>query len=316
MLTLTRRAICAKLPTNVAIAAALGSAVLRPHSARAASFRKIYSFGGNGGAEFSSEYPSSIGIRTGQYIDALILNGMQHGGSGGSNPSTFQLSPEDYWTEFVLRSGTLVDYISLRSKNGAVLSGGGPSGGQTSLSGLRILGVGGRSGSLLNAISFTVIENYQQSKTVDRDGLAVLDFTPGGKVITTYEDKSLQTTQAFERTTQSFMELTVNTSAEGEYYAKFSASTGLKTSETTTQTIKTSSEEALKTGKKVEDTIPADQAAFLIAAITVMKDSDGNPWMYPSAGANWVKLRRLTYLYVLRMVLCLVVGVQVAARHL
>ena len=173
-----------------------------------------------------------------------------------------------------------------------MLSGGGPSGGQTSLSGLRILGVGGRSGSLLNAISFTVIENYQQSKTVDRDGLAVLDFTPGGKVITTYEDKSLQTTQAFERTTQSFMELTVNTSAEGEYYAKFSASTGLKTSETTTQTIKTSSEEALKTGKKVEDTIPADQAAFLIAAITVMKDSDGNPWMYPSAGANWVKLRR------------------------
>jgi hypothetical protein len=123
---------------------------------------------------------------------------------------------------------------------------------------------------------------------MDSNATAVLDFSPGGETVTTYEDKSLATAQAYERITESMKEFSINTSAEGEYFAKFSVSTGYKAADSSKETVKTSAEQSLKTGRKSERIVGANQVALLLSSVTIMNDSDGRPWMYPNVSANWV----------------------------
>ncbi len=121
---------------------------------------------------------------------------------------------------------------------------------------------GGACGGYLDQIRIEYIENYTPSKTIDDDARAVLDLQPPGRKITTYEDKKLLTAQAYERMTEHSLEFSFNSSAEAEYYAKFSVSTELKTRDSTRESIKTSSEQALNTGTKTEDTLGPDETAF------------------------------------------------------
>jgi hypothetical protein len=168
---------------------------------------------------------------------------------------------------------------------------GGGNGGESRVvvKGARILRIGGAGQGYLDRIKIEYIQNYQPSKNIDDDAQAVLDFQPGGRTITTYQDQKLATAQAYERITEQSIEFTFNTSAEGEFYGKFSASTGLKTANSTKTDIKTSSERALNTGQKIEETLGPDEAAFLIARIQIMQDSDGHYWVYPRLPPTWTK---------------------------
>jgi hypothetical protein len=47
-------------------------------------------FGGSGGAPFQLEYPQTIGLRT----DAVILNGVLHGGLGGTPTAQISVSED------------------------------------------------------------------------------------------------------------------------------------------------------------------------------------------------------------------------------
>jgi hypothetical protein len=59
-------------------------------------------YGGNnrGTTTFGMEYPESLGVRHGDTIDALLLNGTKYGGNGGADPVVVSLDDDDYWNSF------------------------------------------------------------------------------------------------------------------------------------------------------------------------------------------------------------------------
>ena len=80
--------------------------------------------------------------------------------------------------------------------------------------------------------------------------------------------------------------------ADLRYFGEASSfSTGLKTTNSTKEDVKSSSEQALKSGRTVEETLSPEEAAFSIVAVRVMRDADQNIWLYPTAAPNWIKLK-------------------------
>jgi hypothetical protein len=248
-------------------------------------------FGGRKpGSPFEMEYPASVGMRSGDQVDALILNGLRHGGTGGINPVIMTLDDDDYWGSFTVRSGDGIDRLELSSVKGIKLAGGGLGGGRQAIDGVRILRMGGMSGDLLNNLYIEYVANYSPSIVVEPAAFAALDIRPGEVSVVTYREQSSQITEAYDQLTTHVQELSIDASAAGEYFAKFSVATGLKTTTTDTEEIKRSTEEALKTATTVTDTIAGNQVGVLICAIRVLRDNNGHHWVYPTAAANWTKL--------------------------
>lgn len=296
----TRRVLIVRVPRLVA---SLGATALFAtthelswaQSAGGEAVKTALEFGGKGGNEFPMEYPQSIGFWGGRglVVHQLVLNGNRHGATAGDPTPEITLQKDDYWTEFQVNFKDFIEYIRLKSKHGHEISTGDP-GGQywkAHETGVRLLRVGGRSGADLDQIKLEYIKNYQASKTVDQNATAVLDFTPGGEETTRYKDRKYETAQAYQRITESMQEFSINTSAEGEFYAKFSASTGFKTSESTKESVQSSVTESVRTAELTKRTIGQDEIAVQVCSVTIMKDSDGNPWMYPNAPPNWAVLK-------------------------
>lgn len=253
-------------------------------------YRQTFTYGGNGGGEFGPRSPDKVGIRTGAMVDAIIINGERFGGMGGGNPTIVDLGPDDYWSEFHVRSGSMIDYLKLVSKKGRVIEGGGGGGNLDSHTNLRIITIAGRCGALVDSLSFDVVCDYQPSTREVRNVDVIMDVRTGGQVIKQYQDESAKTMHAYKLVTQHQTSLEMNASAEAEYGGKFSSSTSYKVSDSRTESIASQADQSLAKGTSTEQTIPQNCAAFLIGKADIMKDSDGNYWMAPTAGANWVLL--------------------------
>lgn len=263
-----------------------------------ASARQILTFGGTGGDSFPMTVPNSIGLRSGDMVNALIMNGVQHGANGGNSTPELVLGQTEYWADVTVAAGGGIDGLTFKSNLGRVVGGGTPGGSgssTTSMTGLRVLLIGGSAGDRLEQIKIELISDYIGSTVVDSAGMAVLDFQPGGQTITTYSDQIQSTSQAYSKTTESIVQLTVNASAEGEYYAKFTASTGLTTTDSTMQTIQSAISDTLRTDKKTVQVLGPSQAAFLVSSVTIMQDSDQKVWMFPNAAPNWLVLDSSTF---------------------
>jgi hypothetical protein len=257
-----------------------------------------YGTGQQRGDPFPLQFPNSIGLRGHDWIDALVLNGVTHGSPFKGDPTDqISLNPNDYWNRIEIhgyRTGErpYVHFLRFGSTAGDQVVNGPQRQMDYDLdaSGIYLLRVGGRAHDALDSIVVEYIENYQPSKAIDLTANAVLDVRTGGLKITTYTDSTYQMQQAYERTVQQAVSTKMNVSASGEFFAKFSLSTGVSTTETTREDIKKSVQESLKFGQKIEQTIPSNETAFLISPVCVMKDSDGNSWLYPTEGATWIKL--------------------------
>jgi hypothetical protein len=291
LIDFSRRELCVTGPA-VMTATFLGGALIGISPASAAEGLLTPSFGSNsGGAPFTFEYPQSIGLSTAAEVDALFLNGTQHGGDGGGTRTDATLADGDYWNYFSVRHAGRVDYLEFRSRNGQVVAGGGRGGEPAALSGIRILGIAGRAGARLDQIVVKYIPNYQPSTRVQPRVKVIVDVQAGPVTIKTYTDQSAQSAQSFERTIEHMSEFTMTASAEGELFSSFSVSTGLKIQDTSREFMKRSSEDVLKSGRSMEKPIPADQVGFLIAEMDVMRDANGRFWMLPRNSSFWLYLK-------------------------
>lgn len=117
--------------------------------------------GENGGNAFTAVAPSQIQLRHGAFVDAIILNGRRHGGTGGNATGVLQLRAEEYINRMVVRHGRFVDRIEITTNFGRSLSGGGNGGNVTALNNIRVLTLGGRSGQFLDQIQVTYCRNYR-----------------------------------------------------------------------------------------------------------------------------------------------------------
>lgn len=213
----------------------------------------------------------------------MVLNGTRFGGADGTASSIFSLGADDYWSEFEVHGGDWIDYIRFKSANGTVLEGGGDKGSHNpAVTGVRILRIGGSCGDLLDSVEIEYVPNYGASKKVSENEAVALDFRPGGVTIVDYQESTVRTTEVYDKITQFYISLEMSASAEGEYYAKFAASTKIKTVGTSKVEIQQSTEKTLTTATSVTDTVADDEIAVLIGRVNVMQDMSGNYWVYPN----------------------------------
>jgi hypothetical protein len=257
--------------------------------------RRTLTFGGGGGGPFNGGHPGSLGLRGGSLLDAIIINGQKYGGDGGSATNIETLSPGEYWNSIYVRSGSLIDHLKLTSSGGRTVERGGDGGGEATYSNLRIISISGRCGSLVDSLSFDVVDGYVASTQVASNVEVIMGVETGGQTIKRFHNESTRTAQSYQKVSQHMMEWDVNASASGEYFAKFSASTSLKTSDSSTQTIANEASRQVDAGESWDQTIAADQAAFLVGCVNLMQDSSGNPWMVPVSAADWILLPSSRY---------------------
>ena len=124
--------------------------------------------GGNEGTLFPPAEPLHLSMRAGHWIDALILNGRQHGGNGGRNGEVLQLQPGEYINRAAIGAGAYVDRLEFHTNFGRSISGGlGNSASrrdQLHLDNIRLLFIGGRSGQYLNRIEVMYCSGYHPEK--------------------------------------------------------------------------------------------------------------------------------------------------------
>ncbi len=118
------------------------------------------SWGSNWGTPLSLQSVKSLGLRTGLYVDAILLNGELYGGRGGEQSRMFDLEKDEYITEVVIRSGKWMDYLSLTTNKGNKVSGGGGGGNLTILKNIRVLEIGGCFDGLIRQLTLKYVENY------------------------------------------------------------------------------------------------------------------------------------------------------------
>lgn len=292
----TRRSVIFSVPQVVA---AVGlSNLLLPEGAfaQATASRVAREFGGSGGDwSFPMQYPFSIGLAGDKLVDAIVVNGGRYGGGGGGNVVELTLGDTEYWSMFNLRSGDVMDRLEFRTNINRSIAAGADGGDPWGVQNIKILRIGGKYGTYLDHIKIEYVENYQPSTVLDAEAFAVIDFRPGGQKITQFLEEKRQSAQAYEKITEHMQEFSLNASAEADYYAKFSVSTGLKTTDTTKVDIKQSAAQATTSSSGSEETIAPDEVAFLVVNINVMKDSNGSTWVYPTQVPNWVKLKETRF---------------------
>lgn len=132
-------------------------------------------FGGPGGTPFGPVKPSKLSTRSGEYVDALIINGDRYGGKGGYPlGGTLELKSREYISRMVIWHGEYVYRLEVETflpgvysiKTGAPYTGSWSSfraGGKgrrllrkstrkSTLSNIRVFGIAGRAGEYLDQI--------------------------------------------------------------------------------------------------------------------------------------------------------------------
>lgn len=259
----------------------------------------INSYGGNGGGAFAPDYIQSLAIRTGEEVDAIIINGKKNGGDGGSLSTTLIFDSDEYISQILIRSGSRVDRLEFTTNKGRKIGGGGNGGSETVLSGIRVVAIGGRAGTRLDQIQITYVEDYVPSTLVEQRGQFVIGFTPQNTVLKEYSESTYKTSDSYENVTETMLSQQYNASVEAEYYAKVSFSTEIKYVNTQLTTIKRELSEQLVSGKYSEITIKEGQVGILLVNGTIMKGSDDEIWMYPTSILSYAVIAISDYVNVL-----------------
>jgi hypothetical protein len=125
-------------------------------------------FGGNGGSHsFDIEAVKSLGLRYGDLIDALLLNGRRPGGGGGVEGTIVEFHPDEYIDRITIRpGGRVIHALTISTNRGRTLSGGGNGGRREELTNIRVLGLGGVYGDFLDKLTVIldtgIVETFRE----------------------------------------------------------------------------------------------------------------------------------------------------------
>jgi len=245
-------------------------------------------FNNNPGSPFPVQSARSLGLRSGNAIDALILNGQRFGGTGGTITSELELSPDEYIDDVVIRSDHHVDFLEFRTNRGRTLATGGGSGGrERRRNNIRVLGIGGRSGNVLDVISIRYIENFAEAELIERNQLVVTNIITPGVSIEEIISTEVSTLYAITK----IWEL-VFTAGRGEsleasfdaFIAKITSETSIKA--TTREEIRTEIRNKVATSQKTTKSPLPGSAIVEVVPVNVYRDGGGMVWFFPTSGAR------------------------------
>ncbi|MBN9285118.1 MULTISPECIES: hypothetical protein [Flavobacterium] len=259
----------------------------------------IKAFGGDGGSEFAADYIQSIGIYAGKEVDSITINGKKHGGGGGGDAGTLILSSDEYISEITIRSGARIDKLMLTTNKGRTIGGGGGGGGETVLKGIRVVAIGGKSGSRVDKLRITYVEDYKPSTLIEKRGRFIIGFTPQGTVLKEYTESTSNTSDSYENITSTMLSQQYNASVEAEYYAKVSFATEIKYETTQLTTVKRELSTQLVNQQSKEITIAQGMVGVLLLNGSVMQGSDGVYWMFPNSVLSYAVIAVTDYQNVL-----------------
>lgn len=251
--------------------------------------------GGNGGKPFAIEAVRTIGFRSGKRVDALLLNGSRKGGKGGSESVVLELQGDEYidhmeiWSNKSRGKSTRIHGISFRTSRGRSLSAGRESGTKTTLSGVRILGLGGNSGAELDKLRVRYIKDYTPSDIVEQGALAVIGVIPQGQTTETFVSSrvsKLSASSLFLEIVSSVETTTETGGAVGEFTAKASTTFGL--SVTTSSEFREEIETETFESERITYAPPEGHVGLEVIQIDVFKASDGTIWQFPVSESSIV----------------------------
>ncbi|MDC7225007.1 MAG: hypothetical protein PQJ60_14760, partial [Spirochaetales bacterium] len=162
-------------------------------------------FGGEGGGEFPKQNIKEIGLRTGSRVDQIRINGVEHGGDGGSDLGSISLGNDEYINRIDLRSGSEIDKVIFTTNEGHSIGGGGDGGGPSTLENIRVIAIGGRSGSRVDKLNIMYIENYEPSVIEEENVGFILGYSAPFQEFTEYESSREKTADSYEKVTESML---------------------------------------------------------------------------------------------------------------
>lgn len=244
--------------------------------------------GGDGGKSFEIQAVRTIGFRSGNRVDALVLNGSRKGGKGGSESQVLELQGDEYiehmeiWDKKHKTKSQRIHKISLRTSRGRTLSAGKASGRKTTLSDVRVLGLGGNSGGELDKLRIRYIKDYTPSAVLEQGALAVIGVIPQGQTTETFVSSRLSRLSAsslFLEIVSSVESTTETGGAVGEFTAKASTTFGL--SVTTSSEFREEIETETFESERITYAPPAGHVGLEVIQIDVFEASDGTIWQFP-----------------------------------
>lgn len=208
-----------------------------------------------------------------------------------------ELGPDEYISSVKIRSGSKIDSVSFKTNKDRILEGGGNGGNeQPALENIRVLSIGGRSGSLVDKLTIRYVENYGPSEIADGHANFILSYTPPFEEFETYVSSKDKAIHAYEKITQSMVQQKYSASVVGEYYVVASASTEIEFRDTSTVSMKSQLEqERIKT----TDTKIAVKEGYvgihLVSGTLMQEKENGLFWMYTSSMPSYsiVKLTEI-----------------------
>ena len=255
----------------------------------------ITPFGGNGGSEFSMQCPTSIGLSTGSEVDQIRINEVAHGGKGGNDKGSIVLRSDEYISSLTIRSGKRIDHVKFTTNKGNTIEGGGNGGSEHSIDDIRVLAIGGRSGTRVDKLNIMYIQHYSPSSVVSTDVGFIISYTPPFTTFTQYEDSKYQTMDSYEKTTTTMLKQDYSASIEGEYYAKVSASTDISLENSKSVTVKSQLSTELSKGSKTTVEIKEGYVGVTLVNGTLMKGEGNAFWMHPTSLPSYSIIRITDY---------------------
>ena len=245
-------------------------------------------YGGEGGKAFNMVVPRSLAIRSGEELDQITINESSHGGNGGGPSDTIFFQQDEYISDFTISYGVerpVVMYVNFQTNKGNTIAAKHVNGISRTVTGARVIGIGGRSGDRVDKLRIRYISNYKPSQKIKEDVGFILSFTPPFTQFTTYEDSKYSTIDSYEKTTESNLKQNYSASVEGEYYVKVTASASVTIEDCSTQNVKKQLTNELEKGKKTIVTIEKGYVGVTLVSGTVMQDGENQDtcWVYPTS---------------------------------
>jgi hypothetical protein len=251
--------------------------------------------GGDGGSNFDIEFITDIGFRSGERVDAILLNGSRHGGKGGKEGLVLNLQTDEYIDNMkIWKNGDRIHGVELTTNRhtGNItrkLFAGRTKGKLTELSNIRVLGIGGRSGEELDKLRIRYIKDYVESTDEATGQMAVISIIPEGQTIETIETSRvnrMSASRVFIETVVSMEQTVESSGVMGEFTAKASQTFGM--SATTQTEFSEQVETEITTSERKSYTPPVGTVGLEVVKMDIFKAADGTIWFFPTSESSIV----------------------------
>lgn len=106
---------------------------------------------GGGGGRFAVSGIKTLQLSSGDYIDAIIVNGVRHGGPGGGLSKILTFASDEYIVSIRYQTGDWTNKLAFTTNKGQTLDGGSTNSVSGEISG-QIYAIGGWSGKYVDSL--------------------------------------------------------------------------------------------------------------------------------------------------------------------